>query len=873
MSDKKTSILTGISVMALVVLPTAAGAQVVTPTVKVAENKQVDESEIVVTANKREQSIKDVGMTIQAASAETLAARGIESLNDLGKLVSGFTYTESLYTTPVYTLRGIGLYDATFGAVPAVAVYTDQVPRNFPVMSDALDLDLERIEVLKGPQGTLFGQSATGGAVNYITAKPTNRLQAGVDGSFERFNKAKLSGFVSGPLSSTLKGRIAVRAIEGGDWQYSLSRPDDKNGNVSRIEGRGSLDWEPTPSVRIQANLTGALDRSDIQAPQYIKTNLNIYSSAALAAANANPATTNPYGVVDNVLYAGLTTPGSSNFDNSFLSRQNTLVTRMNSTNPALVAENYPFFSRAILGTPAQPNSSRAAEWSVGTHGPSDNQYLQASLRSDINITDDVALTLISAYAKKTLKYTIDLDGTVAVLQNIPLTGRVRTFNQEIRLAGKSAKFRWMVGLNYDNAKTFQENDFATLHYAANDPLGTGDPAQFIHTNRNTFKSKLETFGAFANAEYNITSNLKLNAGIRYTKNKQSASYCYHDPGEKVGVPGNVPATTAALFNFLQPIFSGLPAASLPFIRPNDCFPFGNGLKGTTNNVAIIKPFVDSLTESNVSFRVGLDYKLSGGTLLYATVSQGYKAGLFSAIGAANTGQYTPAVQEKVLAYEAGFKAPIIDRVFDLNGAAFYYDYRNKQVRGRVLDRLFGLLEKMLNVPKSYIWGVEADARIRPVDGLTLTGSGTYLKSKVTSSFSTTPDGLAVYNTGGYTGDFKGSELPYTPKFSANADINYEWSMGEVTPFVGGGITYQGKQNGTFFNNVLKASDFEIKGYSTVDLRAGVGAKDGSWQVTVYGRNVFNKVYTTSVTTFLDAQFRFTGRPAVYGLSAKFRLK
>ena len=847
MLTKKTFVLTGVSALALVALPAAASAQ----------EANVAENEIIVTANKREQSINDVGMTIQAATAETLASRGIESLSDLGKLVSGFTYTESLYTTPVYTLRGIGLYDATFGAVPAVAVYTDQIPRNFPVMSDALDLDLERIEVLKGPQGTLFGQSATGGAVNYITAKPTDSLEAGIDMSFERFNKAKLSGFVSGPLSSTLKGRIAVRAIEGGDWQYSLSRPDDKNGNVSKIEGRVSLDWDATPGIRLQANLTGALDRSDTQAPQYIKTNLNIYSSAALAAANANPATANPFGVVDDVLYAGLTTPGSSNFDNSFLSRQSTLVTRMNSTNPVLVAENFPFFSRAILATPAQPNSSRAAEWSDGTHGPSDNKYIQASLRGDIDITDDIVLTFISAYANKTLKYTIDLDGTVAVLQNIPLTGRVRAFNQEVRLSGNYDQLRWMIGVNYDTSKTFQENDFATLHYAANDPANTGDPTKFIHTNRNTFRSKLETYAAFANAEFEITPNLKLNGGIRYTKNKQSASYCYRDPGEKVGVPGNVPPSTAALFG----------------VQANDCFPFGDGLKGTTAFVSIITPFVDSLSESNVSFRAGLDYKLGGGGLLYATVSQGYKAGLFSAIGAASTGQYTPAVQEKVLAYEAGFKAPILDGVVNLNGAAFYYDYRNKQVRGRVLDTVFGLLEKMLNVPKSYIWGIEGDVRIRPVEGLTLTGSGTYLKSKVTSSFSTTPDGLAVYNTGGYTGDFKGSELPYTPKFSANADINYEWAMGNVTPFVGGGIVYQGKQNGTFFNDVLKASDFEIDGYTTVDLRAGVGATDGSWEVTAFGRNVFNKVYTTSVTTFLDAQFRFTGRPAIYGVSAKFRLK
>lgn len=863
MLRKNTLALAGVSILTLAILPTAAGAQ----------ETKAGENDIVVTANKREQSINDVGMTIQAATADTLAARGIDSLNDLGKLVSGFTYTESLYTTPVYTLRGIGLYDATFGAVPAVAVYTDQVPRNFPVMSDAVDLDLQRIEVLKGPQGTLFGQSATGGAVNYITGKPTDKLEAGADVSFERFNKTKLSGFISGPLSSTLKGRLAVRAIQGGDWQYSQSRPTDRNGNVNRIEGRVSLDWDPAPGVRFQANLTGALDKSDTQAPQYIKTTLNTYSSAALAAANANRATANPYGVVDDALYAGMTTPNSPNYDPSFLSRQAALVGRMNSTDPALVAQNFPFFSRAILGTLAQPDSAQAAEWTVGTMGPSDNKYIQGSLRGDIAITNDVTLTFISAYANKKLKYTLDIDGTVAVVQNIPLTGRLRVFNEEVRLSGTVDKLRWMLGANYDNATTFQENDFATLHYSANDPFGTHDPAQFIHTNRNTFKSKLETFGAFANGEYKITSNLRLNGGIRYTKNKQSASYCYRDPGEQVGVPGNVPPSTAALFNILQPIFSGLPANKLPFVHANDCFPLGNGRKGTTFGVSIISPFVDNLSEGNVSFRGGLDYKLGGGGLLYATVSQGYKAGLFSAIGASQTGQYTPAVQEKVLAYEAGFKTPILNGAVNLNGAAFYYDYRNKQVRGRVADPLFGLLEKMLNVPKSYIWGLEGDIRVRPIEGLTLSGSGTYLKSKVTSSFSATPDGNAVYNTAGYTGDFQGSQLPYTPKFSGNVDINYEWRMGEVMPFVGGEIAYQGEENGTFFNKILKASDFRIKSYSTVDLRAGIAAQNGSWEVTIFGRNVFNKVYTTSVTTFLDTQFRFTGRPTIYGVSAKFRMK
>lgn len=228
-----------------------------------AQNEEAAAGEIIVTANKREQSLNDVGLSIQAASGDELASRGITSPADLGKLVPGFTFTQSLYSTPVYTLRGIGLYDATFGAAPSVSVYSDQVPRNFPVMSDALDLDIERVEVLKGPQGTLFGQSSTGGAINYIAAKPTHDLQAGVNASYERFNKLEASGFVSGALGDGIKARLALKGVTGGAWQRSLSRPNDDNGDARKFSGRLTVDIEPSDTFKIELMATGAIDKSD----------------------------------------------------------------------------------------------------------------------------------------------------------------------------------------------------------------------------------------------------------------------------------------------------------------------------------------------------------------------------------------------------------------------------------------------------------------------------------------------------------------------------------------------------------------------------------------------------------------------------------
>lgn len=822
-----------------------------------AENSDVAADEIIVTANKREQSLNDVGLTIQAASGEELTARGITGPADLAKLVPGFTFTQSLYSTPVYTLRGIGLYDATFGAAPSVSVYSDQIPRNFPVMSDALDLDIERIEVLKGPQGTLFGQSSTGGAINYIVAKPTDSLEAGVGATYERFDRFEASGYVSGPLGEGINARLALKGVTGGAWQRSLSRPNDENGDSRKLSGRLTVDIEPVDSLKIELMATGAIDKSDPLAPQYAGTIFNVYSAAALAAANANPATRNPFGKVDEARYAALTNPASAGFDASFLARQATLVRRLNTTTGSSAAG-----ARALLGTPIASGSARAAEWTPGLLGKSDNNYYQLSGRIDWEVAAGITLTSLTALARQKLDYAQDLDATTAVAVDVPISGKVRTFNQELRLSGDSDRVNWIVGASYDHLRSSQSNDFRLQDYSGNDPFFDATGGAFslpLQVTKNDFASRLRTYGLFGNVEVELTDALTVSGGVRYTNNKQRASYCYNDPAS------DTQQNAASLFYAFEGAFGN---PGLPPIRPGECFVLGDGLQGTVFGRAIRSPLVRTLNEDNVSFRAGVNYELSAGGLLYATLSQGYKTGIFSAIGASSTSQYSAAPQEKVLAYEGGVKLPFGGRLGNFNSAVFYYDYSDKQVRGRIADPVFGLLEKLLNVPKSYVFGVEGELTLRPADGLRLGASATYLKTKVTSNYSATPDGLNIYNAAGYTGNFKGSELPYTPEFSANANVEYEFDItASNKAFVGGTLLYQGSQNTTFVNAALPADDFHIDGYTTVDLRAGVTGQDGAWRVNLFGRNVLNKNYTTAVSTYLDTLLRYKGRPATYGIS------
>src|SRR5579859_5196275 len=222
-------------------VPTAAFAQDAAAPAASSAGSGNGIEEIVVTANKREERSSKVGTTLTAISKLTLEQQHVTTLADLAQAVPALTFTETEDATPVYTLRGVGFYETSLAAYPDVSVYLDQAPLPFPTETELTLFDIERIEVLKGPQGTLFGNNATGGAINYIANKPTADFEAGGDASFGRFNTGQVNGFVSGPISGTLLGRLAVNATEGDGWQHSQTR-NDTTGKPDEIAARMLLD-------------------------------------------------------------------------------------------------------------------------------------------------------------------------------------------------------------------------------------------------------------------------------------------------------------------------------------------------------------------------------------------------------------------------------------------------------------------------------------------------------------------------------------------------------------------------------------------------------------------------------------------------------
>ncbi len=786
---------------------------------------QAYSGDIVVTANKREQNLNDVGMTVTAISGDTLDERRITSVQDIAAAIPGLKFAESGAGTPIYTLRGIGFNEESLGVYPSVSVYTDEVPLPFPVLALRAAFDLERVEALKGPQGTLFGQNATGGAINYIAAKPTGRLEYGADISYGRFNDIGGNAFISMPLGAPGAGgfRLAVTAADSDGWQQSLTRPGDRNGAQKYIAGRLTVDVNPTETLRLLATITAWQDKSEPQAAQLI------------AVRAQNPAAVQP-GVSASPF--GTRNPRSADWTTT----ANYVV--LNSTFTGVVPQTTPDLT---------PSSNR--------------KFIQGALRADLDLGDVATLTSITSYLDFSQDLYSDKDGTAQAVANIGNgLAEITSFNQELRLANQgSGPFRWVLGANYEKSRTFEDQGLTFANGSSSAP-GT----LFINTTGSEVLQNIRNYAGFANAEYDIGETLTLKLGGRYTKSRNRAELCSK---------GNGDGLVSVLFNIIGG-FSGNPFTP---IGVNGCYVLNaQGVPGDR--------ILDTLTEDNFSWRAGVDFKPNDDLLFYANVSRGYKAGSFPTLASADFRAYFPVVQESVQAYEAGFKASLADRLIQFNGAAFYYDYTDKQIRGKVVDPIFDVLDTLLNVPKSEVMGAEAELTVRPADGLSLVGSVTYLDSKVKTDGGARFVGPTAYgNSCGTVAvpgpcDFTGSELPFTPKWSYSLGANYRHDLGGSAIILGVDLRGQSSSVSTLngrsiqFRNLANDRNapgiglpFVIPSYKVVDARAGYEFGEGRYKIMVWGKNVFNEYYVTNAAHYLDTTVRFTGQPATYGITLSIK--
>jgi len=802
-----------------------AGLLLASPVINAAEGNRTSGTtieEIVVTAQKREESINDVGMSIEASTGEQLKELGITDAFDLYKVVAGFSSNLNYAGTPIYTIRGVGFQENSLATSPTVSVYLDEAPLQFSPMTRGASLDVQRVEALKGPQGTLFGQNATGGAVNFIANKPTSEFEAGVTVGYGTFNSIDIDGYVSGPINDAWAYRVALRSQTSDDWQESYVN-NDEAGEKDEMAYRLSLAYDNDQRARLLFTLSGFTNESDTLRPQL---------SGKIS---QNPINGVPPGFLSVPLAprkaeAAAWSPCANNNG----------------------------------GTPTDPNTRR---WDRGCDPlANDDTFISAQARVDYDLTDDIMLTSLTSYNKFEQDGSgIDADGTTFQIYEQAHEGEMKTLFQEFRLTGNFERGTWVAGVNYEDMET---SDVFTQSFGDSSVVPIFGFIDFGANNPTSFQD-VKTWAAFANVEYSLTDTVILQAGVRYTDQERDFRGCTFDGGDGTW------ALTSAL---IQPF---LGSTSPLQVQPGQC--------ATTGPAPTFNPDPNghklSLNEDNTSWRVGVNWAMNDETLVYGNISKAFKNGQFPTLSGSAYPQIQAVVQEELLAYEIGAKSTLADGSVQLNAAAFYYDYTDKQLLGALEDPVFGSLAALVNVPESHVKGFEFSATWLPLDGLTISPSLSYADTEVDGTFRNF-DAFFNGSTNSGSKNFSGNDFPQAPELQWNLAITYNWEvMDGWTAFVGTNVNYQDETNSFFVDQCKEAGVSctrtdagEISGDTTlgvpdrtlVDLRAGI--ENNNWKVWLWGRNVTDEYYWTRHSKVNDSILKLPAMPRTYGITASYSM-
>lgn len=472
-------------------VPVVATAQEVSPGVL---------QEVVVTAQKREQNLQDVGISVAALSANDLKNMGVSSVDQLGSSVPGvmiFQFGEEATTT--ITIRGVSQNDFADHNEAPVAVYQDGAYNSFIGGAGFTLYDVDRIEILRGPQGTLFGRNATGGLVQVISKRPTDTFEAYVSADGGEYGLAHVEGAVSGPLTNTISSRLSLSATQQ-DGNVTNTFGRDKQG-TDNVSGRLQFDFHPSDDVDLLLNVRGL--RDDVKGTVAYKPRQAIFSAD--------------------------TANGLVRYPDNFAQFQAFCQGFFGATPPAGSTDCFGF---------VDPNASDPWTVAQDTDGVMDRKQFGTTATLTWKINSDVQLTSISDYLKLDRLYVEDTDGTTNKLFNFYSDMDSWQGSQELRLNGDAAggTFNWQAGLYYLRI----EHDILT---GADANSGFGTPTDFFTANRN--EQSTRSYSAFGQVDWAFADEWSVTAGVRYVADKKRMTIgasCLFDGCDTLGLtaPGVV---------------------------------------------------------------------------------------------------------------------------------------------------------------------------------------------------------------------------------------------------------------------------------------------------------------------------------------------
>ncbi len=691
----------------------------------------VDRTEIVVTAQKREQKLQDVGIAISVLSKDDLDNRNITNATDVVSAIPNLKYNAYSTSQVVFNMRGVSQNDYGDQQEPPVAVYQDDSYASSITTASFPIFDLARVEALRGPQGTLFGRNATGGAVQFISSQPTDVLDGYVRLTYGRFNQTQVEGAVSGPLSDTLSARVSGIYDRDDGYIENITPGQKDRGANNHWALRGILDYEPSSAFK--AKLTLRYARADMERQAGLYNYAPACPNAQFQGEFLAPTAT--------CAYWGVTgTAGNGYFNPNIAASQGGSPWKTAGTGDA-------YMDRTLFGSTLRIDAEVGGFdlTSISDYQHVDKFYIESGNGPpEIPYVENVTPPATAPCPAPNTSLTCYASGTVFFQD-----AKVNQYSQELRLSKTSDRNFLTVGAFGMIIDGKYKAKYAT-------PFDGYDPSV-------NFTQKTESFAVFAQNEYKLSDQIKLIGGLRY----------WHD--HKVG---DYTAIHTLPLYALSLRFgpNGVSYTDLTGTNTPASWTFGSGTSGVT-----ITPDAASPNFSGVTARAQIDYKPSDNVLAYVSYNRGSKSGGFTfstgtpfptqLVDTLNNLPYRP---ETLNAYEVGLKSTLA-RGTTLNLAAFYYDYQNYQAFVQV-----GFTQVVRNLPAT-VKGIEADFTTRPAPGLTLQLSGAFQDSEVKDVL--LPDGVSLVTR----------NLPQASKLSGSALARYEFALAGGTASVQADAIFQSK--------------------------------------------------------------------------------
>lgn len=715
--------------------PCALGCALLTPAL--AQAQQLEE--VVVTAQKREQSMQEVPIAVTALTGNALEQQSITNIEGLNNSLPNvqINHFSNSPDSAVFTIRGVGVNDADPYVGTTVSVVVDGVVVG--VNTNALQslFDIERVEILRGPQGTLFGANTTGGVINVVTKQPTGEFGGDVQVAYGNYDRLQLNGSVDFPISENLAGKVSLLHSEHeGYFENYLNGEDLGSTDMTTLRG-------------------------------YLKYSRDIYDATLIAEYSR--------------------------------SRNGSQVSR-NISNDSL-----------LLYVPGQtsdePIYKRGKNADLPDQNDRDTYSLTLTQNWSVASGDWVSITNYREYDQDLFS---DDDATTEQLLQTHRTTDHWQFSQELRNSfDLSDRFRMTAGAFYFQQEYELDQDGVLDGFAR----GLGQPQQQQQENWSA--------SLFAQGYYDLTSDLTLQAGVRYA----------HEETEAFSLTSNSFTTTpGGLASFDDPVIPGS---------------------------VITAEGEESWDE--VGYKVGLDYQLAESVMLYGYYAHGFKSGGFTGRIAVpqDLGPFDPEYLDTI---ELGFKADLFDQRVRTNFAVFYNEYEDMQVTQNVTYPSGANSASVQNAGEAHSSGAELEVTAYASENLVFNLAAAYLDSKYDEYDTTSPDPATGELV---TTSFAGNPLMNAPQWSGNASVNY-------TLPVAGGET-------DFYLQVTHSSD-KISNYTAFPqerigeitlVNAKVTWRPGSerWSLGLYGRNLADKEYFLQKQWFAPSFGQGSlGAPREYGV-------